>query len=279
MTWTTDSATAAELAAALASNPDKIKQLSAIATALGTGPRTLTIKRADAGDPWAGTTVYVATLSGPNVIAENRIKPGQVVSQSEASGGDLSTGVAVLRVSNAAGRYIQAPIVTGESMSGFSIPRDPAGLFGFLLGDSFGFAASVDLPEPTSDSRPIFFVGPASAYMTNTQVLMNAGTRFGSSGSRAGVALVQTPTVEAQPGIYGWIAVAASVSASGVTFTDASGTPGDWNGAGLPGQNGGASPVPATSSVLFTHSNGVSMRLFRMDNFNSQPTPSNWTLS
>jgi hypothetical protein len=131
----------------------------------------------------------------------------------------------------------------------------------------------------SADARPIFFVGPATAHTTNTQTLMNAGTRFGTSGSKAGTVSVQTPTVEAQPGVYGWIAVPASASASGVTFTDISGIPGDWNGAGLPAQNGGASPVPAVSTVLFTHSNGVSMRLFRMDNFNSQPTASNWVLS
>ena len=131
----------------------------------------------------------------------------------------------------------------------------------------------------TADARPIFFTGPATAHTTNTQALMNAGTRFGTSGSKVGVVSVQTPTVEVQPGIYGWIAVPASASASGVTFTDASGVPADWNGAGLPAQNGGASPVPAMSTVLFTHSNGTAYRLFRMDNFNSQPTASNWTLS
>ncbi len=223
--------------------------------------------------------VYQATLTGPNVIADYKLRPGQVVSQAVATGADLSTGVAVLRVSNAAGRYIQAPIATGTNPGGFTVPRNPAGIFGFLLGSAFGFAASTDLPVPTIDTRPIFFVGPANAYMTNTQALMNAGTRFGTSGSKAGTATVQTPTVEAQPGIYGWIAVLASASASGVTFTDANSTQGDWNGAGLAGQNNGDSPVPATSNVLFTHSNGASMRLFRMDNFNSQSTPSPWVLS
>lgn len=146
--WTTDPTTAGEIAAALAGSADQITQLNALANALGTGTRTLTIKHAASGDPWAGTIVYQATLTGANVVQAGKLRPGTITAQGVATAANMSAGSAVLRVSNAAGRYVQVPLVQGGS-TGIRVPRAPAGLFGMVLDPAFGFAAAPVLaPAP-----------------------------------------------------------------------------------------------------------------------------------
>lgn len=122
--------------------------------------------------------------------------------------------------------------------------------------------------------RPRFFVAPADAHTSGTQAFLDAATLFGSAGTKTGNFSIQTTANN-----YGWVAVPASVATGGVTFTDASNVPGDWNGAGLAGANSGASPVPAMSSVTFADTDGFVWRLFRMDFPNSQPTAGVWTIS
>ena len=146
--WTTDPTTAAEIASAVAGSADQITQLNALASALGTGSRTLTIKHAASGDPWAGTTVYQATLTGANVVLAGKLRPGTVTAQGVATATNMASGSAVLRVSNAAGRYVQASLSIGGS-TGFRIPSSPAGIFSLVLGADFGFAADPALaPAP-----------------------------------------------------------------------------------------------------------------------------------
>ena len=130
---------------------------------------------------------------------------------------------------------------------------------------------------PKSDGgvgRPRFFVAPPTAYNTGTQGFLDAAAEFGAAGTKTGSFTLQTTT-----GNYGWVAVPASVSGSGVIFTDASNVPGDWNGAGLVGANSGASPSPAQSSTTFADADGFVWRLFRMDFPHSQPTAGVWTIS
>lgn len=131
--------------------------------------------------------------------------------------------------------------------------------------------------EPELDTRPRYFVAPANAHSSGTQGYLDAATPVPGStvGGRSGTFQLQTSGSTN----YGWLAVLASVTANGLIFTDATGTPGDWNGAGLPGANTDASPTPAESTVLFEDQFGHSWRLFRQDYPNANPVASAWTIS
>lgn len=142
-----------------------------------------------------------------------------------------------------------------------------------------GATVEVDADEnidPTEDTRPRFFVAPATADDTGTQGYLDGATVIPGStlAGKEGTFVLTTTT-----GNYGWVAVLASASASGVVFMDASNTPNDWNGAGLAGANTGSSPTPAVSTVTFTDANGHVWRLFRQDYPHANPTPSAWTIS
>lgn len=131
-------------------------------------------------------------------------------------------------------------------------------------------------PDPADDTRPRFFVAPPTAHSTGTQGFLDAATVVPNStvGGRAGTFSLTTTT-----GNYGWLAVLASSTTSGLIFTDASQAQADWNGAGQSGPNTGASPSPAVSTVTFVDADSNTWRLFRQDYPNANPTAANWTIS
>jgi hypothetical protein len=126
----------------------------------------------------------------------------------------------------------------------------------------------------SAGNRPRWFVGPANAHSVGTQAFLDGATQFGNGGTKTGQFTITTTTDN-----YGWVAVPADVSAAGVTFTDSSNTPGDWNGAGESGPNTDGGPSPAQSSVTFADEESFVWRLFRMDYPHAEPTPATWTIS
>lgn len=151
MAWTTDVDTAFEIAAAIAVSPDQITQLTALADALGTGNRTLTIKHADSGSDWenptfwdSAVTVFQGTITGANIVSAGRLLPGKVTSHGVAAAVNLAVGSAVIRVSNAAGRRVQMPLVLGATEGRAYSPRSPSGLFSYVF-NTFGIGASPEL--------------------------------------------------------------------------------------------------------------------------------------
>lgn len=151
MAWQTDTATAAAIAAAIFGSADKITELSALSTSLGSGPLTLTIKRAASGFNWnTATTVLQGTLTGPHVISAGKLRPGQVTGITTAIGANLATGEAWVRIANGAGtRWAQAPLNEVTANGGFIVPRSPTSdantVRAMVLAEGFGFAGSSDL--------------------------------------------------------------------------------------------------------------------------------------
>lgn len=150
MAWQTDTATAAAIAAAIAGSADKITELSALSTSLGSGPLTLEIKHAASGFTWgSATTVLLATMTGAHVISAGKLRPGQVTGVTTAIGVNLAAGEAWARVSNGVGRYVQAPLDEVTADGGFTVPRSPTTdsntVRAMILGNTFGFAGSSNL--------------------------------------------------------------------------------------------------------------------------------------
>lgn len=129
---------------------------------------------------------------------------------------------------------------------------------------------------PPPDTRARFFVGPANAHTSGTQALLSAATVLtgAANGGKTGSFTLTTTANN-----YGWLAVLASASAAGVTFTDASNFQGGWAGAGLVGANTNGGPATDVSTTLFTDSDGTQWRLFRQDYPNANPTAAAWTIS
>lgn len=130
-------------------------------------------------------------------------------------------------------------------------------------------------PDPI-DLRPRFGLGAANAYLSqNAQALLDAMTPIPGStdNGKAGTFNLQTT-----PGNYGWVAIVASVSSSGIHFYDGLGY-GGWQGAGLAGNNSGASDDPTLSNVTFTDEDGTVWRLFRQDYVNANPSAAPYTIS
>lgn len=126
----------------------------------------------------------------------------------------------------------------------------------------------------TGPLSPRFGLGAADAYqVANVAALFAAMTPFGANNSRAGTFALTTSA-----GNYGWVAVLASLTTSGLRFFDGTGY-GGWSGAGLPGNNTGASPDPSTSTTTYTDGSGNVWRLFRQDYVNANPTPGSFTIS
>jgi hypothetical protein len=124
------------------------------------------------------------------------------------------------------------------------------------------------------DTRPLFGVAAANAYLTPATLLAAmAPITGGANDGHAGTFNLTTTA-----GNYGWVAVQAANSAAGVHFNDGVGL-GGWSGAGLAGNNAGASPDPTTSTVTYTDGNGTVWRFFRQDFANANPTPAGYTLS
>jgi len=124
------------------------------------------------------------------------------------------------------------------------------------------------------DTRPMFGIGAANAYLTPATLLaaMTAVTG-GANDGHAGTFNLTTTA-----GNYGWVAVQAGNSAAGIHFFDGVGF-GGWSGAGLVGNNSGASPDPTVSTTTYTDTNGTVWRFFRQDFANANPSPGAYTLS
>lgn len=120
-----------------------------------------------------------------------------------------------------------------------------------------------------ADTRPRYVVAAANAYTSFASAFAAATPLAGSAnGGKAGGPFTVSPGV----GLYGWAAVLQSAAAGGVTFTDAFGA-GGWSGAGLSGDNTGASPSLSTSSTTYVDTSGTYL-LFRQDYANSAFTGS-----
>lgn len=124
------------------------------------------------------------------------------------------------------------------------------------------------------DTRPRFGLGAANAYTTPAALLAAMFPLAASSnGGRAG-----TMSLTTSAGNYGWVAVEAGVSSTGIRFFDGVGY-GGWSGAGLAGNNTGASPDPTLSTTTFTDANGTNWRFFRQDYVNANPSAATYTVS
>lgn len=135
-------------------------------------------------------------------------------------------------------------------------------------------ARTAGLVPGTVDSRPRFGLGAANAWTVNPAGLLAAMTPIPGStnNSRDGTFSLTTSS-----GNFGWVAVVASVTTGGLRFYDGLGY-GGWSGAGLAGNNLGASPDPSTSSI--TYNDGTTTwRLFRQDFINANPTAASYTIS
>lgn len=124
------------------------------------------------------------------------------------------------------------------------------------------------------DTKPRFGLGPAAFTSGDLETLLASMTPLtgSSNGGRAGTFSLTTTA-----GNFGWVAVEASVSSSGVHFFDGLGFAG-WSGAGLAGNNTGASDDPSVSSVTYDDGE-TTWRFFRQDYINANPSASTYTLS
>ena len=130
------------------------------------------------------------------------------------------------------------------------------------------------VPGAGADTRPRFGLGVANAWTVSPAALLAAMTVVPGSvnNGRAG-----TFNLTTSAGNYGWVAVVASVTTGGLRFFDGIGY-GGWSGAGLAGNNLGASPDPSESAI--TYNDGVTTwRFFRQDFINANPSPAPYTLS
>ena len=124
------------------------------------------------------------------------------------------------------------------------------------------------------DSRPRFGVAAGNAYTTPGTLLAALAPIAGSSNDgKAGTFNLTTTN-----GTFGWVAVQGTISSAGVRFFDGVGY-GGWSGAGLAGNNNGASDDPSTSTVTYTDGNGTLWRFFRQDYVNANSSASSYTIS
>jgi predicted secreted protein len=124
------------------------------------------------------------------------------------------------------------------------------------------------------DLRPRWGLGDATAGVATAAALFAAMTNlFGVTGTKTGTASITSTASN-----YVWVAVLASASTTGVTFTGSLGV-GGFAGASSAGDNTGASPTPTESVVTYTDPSGNTWRFFRADYVNSDPTAANYTLS
>ena len=122
---------------------------------------------------------------------------------------------------------------------------------------------------------PKFFLGPADAYTSGTEAYLDGATPLtgGTASGKTGYFSLTTTA-----GNYGWVAVTATVSASGVLFYDGIIGYGGWSGAGQAG-NYTTGDTTDTSTTLSTDSDGIQWRLFRQDYVDSSPSPTTFTIS
>lgn len=130
---------------------------------------------------------------------------------------------------------------------------------------------------PEVSLKPKYGIGPAilSANTAGLSNLLGAMTDIPSS-SNNGAAGTFTNTTTS--GNYGYIAITeAAYAGVGLHIYDGTGY-GGWSGAGLSGNNTGASPDPTVTSVSVEY-NGVTWRIFRQDYVNADPSGGSYTIS
>jgi hypothetical protein len=142
-------------------------------------------------------------------------------------------------------------------------------------GSITGTSGAATVTAASVDTRPRFFVAPVNAHTTGTQAALTGATPLTGS---ANLGHAGTFSLTTTSGNYGWLAVQNTAYGSGVHITDGVGF-GGWSGAGLSGNNTGASPDPTVTSVTFTDSNGTVWRLMRQDFVNANPSAATYTLS
>lgn len=130
-------------------------------------------------------------------------------------------------------------------------------------------------PPPPSPLRPKFFVAPANAHVVGTQAFLDGAT-FLSGSSANGKA--GSFTLQTTPGNYGWLAVNAAASASGIAVSDGLGL-GGWSGAGRPGNYSAGDTIDTSTVTVTDATTGATLRLFRQDYVNANPTPAAYTTS
>jgi hypothetical protein len=125
---------------------------------------------------------------------------------------------------------------------------------------------SITVAAAVANSKARFGTGSATAGVSTPAALIASMTEYGSANaSKAGSFNVAAGGA----GVYGYAAIEAGASASGVTFTDNLGT-GGWQGASSAGNNGSdPGTSPNTSVVTYTDSNGVTWRIFRLNYANA----------
>lgn len=133
-----------------------------------------------------------------------------------------------------------------------------------VAGTSIAISAltAVITAVPVTDTRPRAGIGSANAWTATPAALLASMVVIpgSSNGGITGGPFSVNPVFPD----YGWVAVLASASVSGVTFDDGIGL-GGWQGAGQPSNWAGVSPNTSTSTVLYTDLNGTQWRLFRQD--------------
>jgi hypothetical protein len=155
---------------------------------------------------------------------------------------------------------------------------------GLVTGVAIGSATitatinGTSLSDPTpvtvgADTRPRRGVGPAVLQAGDVAGLWASLTPIAGSANGSRVAGSSGSPLTANPTgtNYTWFACLASSAPSGVTFNTPLGPEG-WNGAGLAGQNGGASPIPSNTYLTYTDPVGNAWKLFRQDYYAAPPT-------
>ena len=198
----------------------------------------------------------------------------------------LLQAMKVLRVSltNALGLTVTeiAPVSDSSYVQGtfnlnvpeINIVNSSSSVTGSFLNTVTELCAAVDQSSSAyqaADTRPRFSDGFAKASSSRADELtLLAGMTIipgSTNGGKSGTFnLITTSST------YGWVAVLASASATGVRFFDGLGY-GGWSGAGLVGNNAGASNDPSTSTITFSDNSGITWRLFRQDYVNTNPSP------
>lgn len=129
------------------------------------------------------------------------------------------------------------------------------------------------VPIVTVDTRPRFGLGAANAYLSPATLLGGMTPIPGSVDNGRDGSFNLTTTA----GNYGWVAVVAASTTTGLRFFDGLGY-GGWSGAGLAGNNLGESPDPSQSAI--TYNDGTTVwRFFRQDFINANPTAASYTIS
>jgi hypothetical protein len=145
------------LAAALAAAASRTAWVAAVVSALGAS-RTITARRADAGDAWAGgVTFRAATLTGGLATAGGSITSfGQIGAVSTQLAANLATGTAVVRIAAADGQaWVQGTLGLPGSGADWTVRANPSAANGFAFGSTFRLTAPAALPEGAAPPPPL----------------------------------------------------------------------------------------------------------------------------